>query len=259
MIFPFEHQQNTAYPRKKNLQVFFWLMMMFNSAHCTAEFNGKLSGSITGATDYIWRGYTKSNGKPVVQGNIDYEFISGIFLGSSVSTISFADQGYEDRSTLEFRPYLGFAYQLSDDWRFNAAWTRYLYDGKIFGRSVDYNDFYIYSHFRDLVTLNLNFSENSYNQNHMSFNPEITSRYPVSDSIELSGTLGYNKQKKTLSYDYLYWNSGMTLHFSRHIGIDVRYYGGIYTSTTPHEMSTGWQFSPHVVDHRAVFSMTIGF
>ncbi len=93
----------------------------------------------------------------------------------------------------------------------------------------------------------------------MSFNSEITGRYPVSDSIELSGTLGYNKQKKTLSYDYLYWNSGMTLHFSRHIGIDVRYYGGINTSTTPHEMATSWHFYPHVVDHRVVFSMTIGF
>ncbi len=242
-----------------NHHLFFLLPMISYSTHCAAEFNGKISGSVTGATDYIWRGYSKSDGRPVAQANIDYEFKSGIFLGSFVSTINFADYGYDHRSTLEFRPYLGFAYQLSDDWRFNTAWTRYLYDGKIFGQQADYNEFYFYSHFRDVVTLNLNFSENSYQQNHMSFNSEITSRYPVSDSIEISGTVGYNKQKKNLYYDYLYWTSGLTLHFSKHIGIDVRYYGGIHTSTKHHDDPSAWQFYPHVVDHRAVFSMTIGF
>lgn len=259
MIFPYSNPQKTVHSRRRNHQLLFLLLTMFYSIHCTAEFNGKLSGGITGATDYIWRGYSKSNGKPVIQGNIDYEFKSGIFLGSSASTINFADHGYDDRSTLEFRPYLGFAYQLSEDWRFNTAWTRYLYDGKIFGQDADYNEFYIYSHFRDLVSLNFNVSENSYNQNHMSFNSEITGRYPISDSIELSGTLGYNKQKKNLHYDYLYWTSGLTLHFSKNIGIDVRYYGGIHTSTQAHGMAAGWQFYPHVADHRAVFSMTIGF
>ena len=96
--------------------------MIFFSAQSIAEFNGKLSGSITGATDYIWRGYSKSDGKPVAQGNIDYEFKSGIFLGSSLSTINFADYGYDNRSTLEFRPYLGFAYQLSSFWQQLFLW-----------------------------------------------------------------------------------------------------------------------------------------
>jgi len=135
--------------------IFLWLLLsLAYSVNCYAE----LSGNLTGATDYIWRGYSKSDGKPVVQANIDYGFKSGIYLGTFASIVNFADHGFENRSTAEFRPYLGFAYKLSDDWRFNTAWTRYLYDGKIFGQVADYNEFYFYSHFRDLLTISLNFS-----------------------------------------------------------------------------------------------------
>ena len=232
-----------------------FLLILFCSVECYAE----LSGSVTGTTDYIWRGYSKSDGKPVVQANIDYDFRSGIYLGAFASTVNFSDHRFENRSTVEFRPYLGFAYKLSEDWRFNTAWTRYIYDGKIFGQTVDYNEFYFYSHFRDLLTLNLNFSENSYQQKHMSFNSEITGRYPITDSIEISSTVGYNKQKKVLQYDYLYWTSGLTVHFSRNIGVDVRYFGGMYASSKKEELLPHWEFHPHIVDHRLVFSMTIGF
>ncbi|PXW80038.1 uncharacterized protein (TIGR02001 family) [Nitrosomonas sp. Nm84] len=236
--------------------IFLWFLLnLAYSINCYAE----LSGNLTGATDYMWRGYSKSDGKPVVQANIDYGFKSGVYLGTFASIVNFADHGFENRSTTEFRPYLGFAYKLSDDWRFNIAWTRYLFDGKVFGQVVDYNEFYFYSHFRDLLTINLNFSENSYQQNHMSFNSEITGRYPITDSIEISSTFGYNKQKKVLGYDYLYWTSGLTVYFSRNIGVDVRYYGGIHASSKNEGLYPNWGFHPHVVDNRIVFSISIGF
>ncbi len=93
----------------------------------------------------------------------------------------------------------------------------------------------------------------------MSFNSEITGRYPITDSIEISSTVGYNNQKKVLQYDYLYWTSGLTVHFSRNIGIDVRYYGGVHASTNKEASLPLWHFHPHVVDNRVVFSITVGF
>lgn len=166
--------------------------------------------------------------------------------------------GSENRSKLEFRPYLGFTYKLSDDWRLNAGWTRYIYNGRIFNQVVDYNEFYFYSHFRDLLTFNFNFSDNSYQQNHIAFNSEVTGRYPITDSIEFSTTVGFNNQKQILRYNYLYWNSGFTTHFSRNIGIDLRYYGGVHAGTKT-ELVPNWEFHPDVADHRLVFSITFGF
>ncbi len=124
---------------------------------------------------------------------------------------------------------------------------------------ADYNEFYFYSHFRDLLTVYFNASENSYNQNNLSYNSEIIGRYPITDAIQISSTFGYNDQWQILRYDYLYWTSGVTVHFSRNIGIDVRYFGGVYGRSEKEASPSQWQFHPHVIDNRVVFSITVGF
>lgn len=234
---------------------YLWFLLLFiYSANGYAGFNGAL----TGTTDYIWRGYSKSDKKPAIQSNIDYEFKTGIYLGTYVSSVSFADGGFNNRSNIEFKPYLGWAYKLTDDWRFNTEWTRYIYNGKIFGEKADYNEFYFYGHFRDILTANFSFSENGYQQGHMSFNYEITARYPITDSVEISGTLGYSNQLKILGYDYLYQSVGLTWHVLRNLGVDIRYYKG-QEFEPKNEPVLRWQFHPQVIDDRFVFSMTIGF
>ena len=235
-------------------QVFICALLLTSSAVCYAE----LRATVTGTTDYFWRGYTKSDNKPSLQGNIDYEFKSGFYFGSFLSSVNFADFGFDNRSKLEFRPYFGYAFQLSEDWRFNTEWNRYIYDGKIFGRQADYNDFYFFAHFRDLLTFSFIFSENSYNQNHMSFSYEMTGRYPITDSLEFSSTLGYNNQKKNLQYDYLYWTSGFTLHFSKNVGIDLRYYGAAHVASKA-ASPVAWEFEPDAVGNRVLFSITFGY
>ncbi len=227
--------------------------LLFSTAICHAELNA----SLTGTTDYFWRGYTKSDKKPSIQANIDYEFKTGFYLGSFLSSVNFADHGFGNRSKLEFRPYFGYAYRIARDWRFNLEWNRYIYNGNIFGRQADYNEFYFVTHFRDLLTLGLAFSENGYNQKHMSFSYEMTGRYPITDSIEFSSTLGYNKQKKNLHYDYIYWASGFTIHFSPNIGIDLRYYGSAHAASEQ-ITSLDWQFEPDAVGNRILFSITFG-
>ncbi len=234
--------------------IFWFLLILTYPVNCHAGFNG----SLTGTTDYIWHGYSKSDGKPVIQANIDYEFKSGIYLGTFFSTVNFADNRFENRSHVEFRPYLGWAYKLSDNWRLNTEWVRYIYDGRIFGEKVDYNEFYFYGHFRDLLSASFAFSEDAYQQDHMSFSYEITGRYPITDSVEMSGTLGYSNQLKVLSYDYLYQSFGLTWHILRNIGFDIRYYKG-QEFEPKNRSSSHWQFHPHVIDDRFVFSITVGF
>ena len=230
------------------------LLLLTCSGNCYAQ----LSGSLTGTTDYMWRGYSKSDGKPALQVNLDYELRSGFYIGSFASFVDFADEGFKDQSNIELRPYLGWAYKLSDDWQFNTEWVRYIYDGRIFGEKVDYNEFYFFGHYRDLLTANFSFSEDGYQQNHATFNYEITGRYPINDSIEISSMFGYSNQKEVLHYDYYYWNIGLAWHVSHNLGFDVRYYNGdIFGSDK--EISSGWQFDPHIARNRVVFSFTVGF
>jgi len=233
--------------------ILWYLLFATYSANCFSEW----SGSLTGATDYIWRGYSKSDGKPVMQINLDYEFKNGVYVGAYMSTIDFADDGFQNPSKIEFRPYLGWGYQVSEDWRFDLEWIRYIYNGRVFGENVDYNEFYFIGHFRDLLTANISFSENSYQQNHASFNTEIVGRYPITDSLEISALFGYSNQDKVLHYNFYYWNIGMAWYHSSKMGLDIRYYNGEIFGPDI-ERQTGWQFDPHIAN-RVVFSFTLGF
>src|ERR1035437_8473000 len=47
-----------------------------------------LTGNMTIATDYIFRGLTQTKGKPAIQGGFDYAHPSGFYVGTWLSNIS---------------------------------------------------------------------------------------------------------------------------------------------------------------------------
>ncbi len=227
------------------------LVIIFYSAQTFSEF----SGTLTGATDYFWRGYSKTDGDLAIRANLDYEHESGLFLGISVINIDFGDDDFDDQSHVEITPYLGWTYNLDEDWRIDLQWTRYLYDGKIFGHESDYNEFYFLLHYRDLITLSTSFSEDFYNHGHVTGNYEITARYPITDAIEMSAGIGYSQVKPVLEYDYLYWNAGFTYYY-KFAAFDFRYVDSAFTSDTA---NTQWPYDPEMLDPTFIFSISVGF
>jgi len=118
---------------------------------CTslAEFHATL----TGMTNNVGRWYTKSNNNPALLANIDYEHTSGLYVGSSVSNIDFEANETESKAAhVEIIPYLGWSFNLSKAWRLDAQWTRYIYDGNVFGHPSDYNEFYLFLHYQDMFS-----------------------------------------------------------------------------------------------------------
>jgi hypothetical protein len=100
------------------------------------------SGSASFATDYVYRGYSKSRGNPVVQGSLEYGHDSGAYADLGISQVSFDDKDYGDRAQVEFRPYLGWSLLLGERWGLDIAATGYLYDGQLFGRDSGYAEVY---------------------------------------------------------------------------------------------------------------------
>ena len=59
-----------------------------------------LTANIGLVSDYVFRGLTQTNGRPAIQGGIDYAHSSGFYVGTWLSNISwFADQNAGTRST----------------------------------------------------------------------------------------------------------------------------------------------------------------
>ena len=214
-----------------------------------------LHGTLTGTTDYIGRGYTKSAGGYAIQGNLDYEHKSGVYFGASASNVNFGDRAYSDSAKVEIAPYLGYTHQLSGKWRVDVQWTRYLYDGKLFGREADYNEFYLFLNYSDLFTLRAGISDSYFNQNAVTGDYEFTARYPITDYLQISSGLGYSQVEKVLEYDYLYWNAGITAYY-KFIAADLRYMQSYEATIAP---VTSWRYDPEPLSPTVVFSLSVGF
>lgn len=231
--------------------------------HCILLYSSigfaEIHGSATATSNYVWRGYSKSDGDFAFQVNLDYEHSSGFYVGTSASTVDFGDRGFSDRAQFEITPYLGWTFSLSDEWRMDLQWTRYLYDGKIFGEDSDYNEFYGLLHYRDLFTARVSFSENFYNRNHAAADFELTGRYPLTDWLEFSSGVGYSLTKDSIEYDYLYWNAGLSAYY-KFVVLDFRYMDAHHTrqEVLDDHLDSEDQY-PEAIDATFVFTITVGF
>ncbi len=228
-----------------------FVIWLFSSSTSLAE----IHGTLTISNDYIWRGYSKTEGDFALQANLDYEHASGFYLGTSVSNVDFGDVTFDDRSHVEITPYLGWTFNLSDDWRMDVQWTHYFYNGDIFGHQSDYNEYYFFLHFREIFSASVSFSEDYYNQGHSSAEYELTGRYPITDTLQFSTGIGYSAVEEVLEYDNLHWNAGLTYYYE-FIALDFRYQESA-EMTEPRENK--WSYDPEVIEPSFVFSFSIGF
>lgn len=239
------------------LKVFCMLLVLYQAKFAYAEIHGNL----TGTTNYVWRMYSKSNNEPAIQANLDYQHASGFFVGAFVS--SFNIGGSEVRENFHFinqaraeiSPYLGWNFKLGDDWRLEAQYSRYFYDGKIYEFAGDYNEFYLFLHYKDLLSMNVSATDDFYGLGDMAFDYEITGRYPITDYLEFSSTFGYAQVKEVLSADYPYWNVGLTGRY-RFISLDLRYYDAreIYFDSQSKSPD-----HPDTLKATVVFTISVGF
>lgn len=222
------------------------------SGRSLAEFHGTL----TVMSNYVYRGYSKSNGKFAFQGNLDYEHDSGFYAGVSVAGVDFGDRGFGNAARVEIAPYLGWTCRISDDWRADGQWLRYWFDGDIAGRRSDYNEFYLLIHYRDLISAHLSFSEDYYNQGRPYGNYEITARYPMTDYAQVSVLAGYSQTHHILDYDYVYWNAGLTFYYKA-FALDLRYTDALAAQS--YQTAKYGYFDPVLIKPSWLFTLSAGF
>lgn len=219
----------------------------------------ELHATLTMTTNNVGRWFTKNHNNLALQANMDYQHSSGLFLGSSVSNIDYESKEQPESAHIEIIPYLGWNFKLSDQWRIDTQWSRYLYDGNIFGHQADYNEFYLFLHYKDIFSSRVSFAEDYYGLGHYAIDYELTGKYPLSDSFEFSASFGYSQTKAVLGSDYPYWNTGVT-YFYKFLALDLRYMDATETSINQavvekkHEL-----YDPTLINATIVFSISMGF
>ena len=223
-----------------------------------ASADAKYSMLLQFTSNYVYRGYSKSNNAPAFQGNIDYEHPLGFFIGTWVSQVDFGDRHYKDRANIEANPYVGVNLGLSENWRFDTTLAGYLYDGKVYGHEADYGEINALLHFRDLLTARFGASYDAYGRGRSTLDYEINMRYPVTDTVEVSGGLGYEDANTVLTYSYVYWNIGVGWFLYKHAALALRYYDA-HGFDEPKGGAANTRFEPPRISNHVVFSISIGF
>ncbi|MGH8592911.1 MAG: TorF family putative porin [Gammaproteobacteria bacterium] len=207
-------------------------------------------------SNYVYRGYSKSSGNPVVQGNLDYEHSSGFFIGTWVSQVDFDLGADHERANIEVTPYAGWSLSLSEDWRADLTLAAYIYDHRVFSREADYGELFGQVHFRDLVTARIGVSIDAYGSSKSIQDYELHTRFPLTDTTDVSGVVGYEDSGALLTYDSLYWNIGATWFLHKYAALDLRYYD---TERLGAGKMAPLGIGPPGIENHVVVSVSLGF
>jgi uncharacterized protein (TIGR02001 family) len=221
--------------------------------HSSAQAD-EFSALVSVSSNYFYRGYSKSANGVTARGNAEYEPTSWFYVGSWISRVDFDDRGFDDRSGIEFYPYVGLHFELHENWRVETTVARYIYDGKLFGKDSDYNEYGAAVHFSDLLTARLAVADDVYNRGGTAVNYEVSGRYPIAEKVEVSAGVGYYDAKPAMEYDTLYWNVGFSW-FIKFAALDFRYVDTAHASLA--HRSDGLVL-PYI-DNHFVVSLSAGF
>ncbi len=207
-------------------------------------------------TNYVYRAYTKSEDHPTLQANIDLlHQRTGLFGGAWLAAVEFGN------ARLEAYPYAGKRWRIAEEWRLDTLLAAYLYDDRVFDESADYLEAQVLLHYSDLVSLRAGTAPDAYGRGDNVLNLQIDARYPLTDKLDISTGLGYDRASAALGYDDIYWNLGLTWFPTRHMSADIRY----YDATEFNGVTDGDGAAPHppfeelLIDPSIVLTVSVGF
>jgi uncharacterized protein (TIGR02001 family) len=227
--------------------------MFFNFSTANAEWHGELSVM----NNYVYRGYSKSQGNPVVQGRLSYQNNSGWFGGLGLSQVKFEKQHTSDVSTIEIKPYIGWVKSLSPDWRTELLVSGYVYNDKVFGQDGDYAEFSATVHYQDWLSGKVSVAPNAYQRHVTVPNYELIYRRDILDTVQFSAGLGYYQASGLIDQDVLYWNLGASWFLTPYLALDIRYVDAQVKKYA--DDGEYGEFYPRQLDKKYLLSMTVGF
>jgi hypothetical protein len=98
-----------------------------------------IGGTITGTTDYVFRGVSQTAEDPALQGSIDIGHSSGFYAGVWGSNVDFEVPG--DGINTEIDVYVGWVFSLPSEVELDLQAVRYIYPGSNSGFNIDYNEY----------------------------------------------------------------------------------------------------------------------
>lgn len=104
----------------------------------------EISGNVTLATDYVWRGVSQTDEAAAIQGGFDVATDSGLYAGVWGSNIAFS-------GSVETDYYVGFSNDLNDSFGYDMGVLRYGYPNDPSGANTAFDELYGSVSFKDFT------------------------------------------------------------------------------------------------------------
>ncbi len=150
-----------------------------------------LQAEVTVVSDYVFRGYSRSEGDPALQAGLRYQHRSGFFVGGWASTVRFAyDDMMGDPRRVEVRGSAGYARPAGQNWFWNALVVRYEFPGSDDRLDTSYTEVQVSAQYRELVSTTIAYSSSYLGRDSGLFG-DVTAGYPLPFKLDLSVGIGY--------------------------------------------------------------------
>ncbi len=185
---------------------------------------GDLSAEVALASDYVFRGFSRTGSEPALQAGFRYQHRGGLFAGAWASTVRFDYDHFADRQRrLELHAFAGYAATLKRGWSGSALLVHYHYPDADRPVDMSYTEASLNLYFRDLVSVTVACTPDFLSSGRSGVFAELAGRYPLPRGVELSAGIGRAELDVSDETGYTYGHLAVGRSAGR-FGIDLGYY-----------------------------------
>lgn len=100
----------------------------------------EVSGNVTLASDYPFRGWSQTSRDPAIQGGFDAGFESGFYVGTWASNVNFGANDQGEVASMEWDFYVGWSGEITDGIEFDVQAIHFQYPGDT---SLNYQEVFL--------------------------------------------------------------------------------------------------------------------
>ena len=188
-----------------------------------AQTRRPLQAEVTLATDYIFRGYSRSDSTPVVQAGLRFRHRAGFSAGLWGSTVDFpSDAGLGDERRGELRAFAGFGRPVGQNWSWNLFVVHSEFPDAEPRLDTSYTEALASAQFRDLFAATVAYTRDYLGSDIPGFFVELSGSYPLPRDFHLSAGVGWAELDLSVA-DYVYGHVAAGWSVGR-FSLDLGYY-----------------------------------
>jgi uncharacterized protein (TIGR02001 family) len=186
-----------------------------------------VSGDLTYTTDYIYRGFSESDGRSAAQLDVHAATDGGTFAGVFASSLGkMLGRGAD----AELEPYVGHRFVLSPSWSTTVTAVDYSYVGGNLPFSNDYQELSAALSYLDLVTISVAASPDAGRYymfyrlgRYPAYDADFSAQLPLVGRLFLTAAAGYYSLTGPGGSGYFYGNAGLSFEYAAW-RVDAGYY-----------------------------------